>query len=56
MRKEGNNVPPIKATGHVPIAILKQEQGKASVKKSPHAREQAASSQRLPDDDSEGNA
>ena len=48
--------PPIKATGHVPIAILKPGQGKASVKKSPHAREHAASSQRLPDDDSEGNA
>ena len=54
--KKRASFPPIKATGHVPIAMSKSEQEKVSVKKSPHAREHAASPQRLQDDNSEGNA
>ena len=54
--KKVANFPPIKATGQVPIAISTSGQEKPPVKKSPHAREHAVSSQRLPDDESEGNA
>ena len=56
-RKKIAQFPPIKSTGHIPVAIAKPDKQPLNLKTSLHAREHATAKQRLSNDhDTEGDA